>query len=139
VLLKLALLLDRNDYRRRAEDVLEELSGGMEKAPGAFGRLLCALDFSTSEPREVAIVGTPHAPDTEALAEVVYGRYLPNKVVAGRAPEDDGAAGLIPLLAERPTRNGRATAYVCEGYACKAPTTEPEELALQLDGSDAPG
>jgi uncharacterized protein YyaL (SSP411 family) len=134
VMLKLALLLDRNDYRQRAEDVLEELSGGMEKVPGAFGRLLCALDFSTSEPREVAIVGDPQAPDTMALVETVYEGYLPNKVVAGRAPEDEEAAGLIPLLVERPTRDGRATAYVCVQYACKAPTTEPEELARQLAG-----
>jgi uncharacterized protein YyaL (SSP411 family) len=132
VMLKLALLLDRNDYRQRAEDVLEELSGGMDKVPGAFGRLLCALDFSTSEPREVAIVGDSQAPDTRALVETVYGGYLPNKVVAGRDPEDDEAAGLIPLLAERPTRDGRATAYVCVQYACKAPTTEPEELERQL-------
>jgi uncharacterized protein YyaL (SSP411 family) len=29
-------------------------------------------------------------------------------------------------------RDGRATAYVCEGYACQAPTTDPEELAGQL-------
>ena len=134
VLLKLALLLDRNDYRQRAEDVLEELSGGMEKVPGAFGRLLCALDFATSEPREVAIVGDPRSPDTRALVETVYKRYLPNKVVAGRDPEDEEAAGLISLLAERPARDGRATAYVCVQYACKAPTTEPEELARQLVG-----
>jgi uncharacterized protein len=134
VLLKLALLLDRNDYRQRAEDVLEELSGGMEKVSGAFGRLLCALDFATSEPREVAIVGDPRSPDTRALVETVYKRYLPNKVVAGHDPEDEEAAGLIPLLAERPARDGRATAYVCVQYACKAPTTEPEELARQLVG-----
>src|ERR671915_1331065 len=38
VLLRLALLLDREDYRARAEAVLEELSGGMEKLPGGFGR-----------------------------------------------------------------------------------------------------
>ena len=69
VLLKLALFLDRDDYRQRAEDVLEELAGGMEKVPGGFGRLLCALDFSTSEPREVAIVGDPEAPDTQALLD----------------------------------------------------------------------
>jgi uncharacterized protein YyaL (SSP411 family) len=134
VLLKLALLLDRNDYRQRAEDILEELSGGMEKIPGAFGRLLCALDFSTSEPREVAIVGDSDAPDTRALIRKVYEVYLPNKVVAGRDPDDDEAAGLIPLLAERPPRDGRATAYVCVQYACQTPTAEPEELARQLAG-----
>ena len=45
VLLRLALLLDREDYRARAEAILEGAGGGMEKIPGAFGRLLAALDF----------------------------------------------------------------------------------------------
>jgi uncharacterized protein YyaL (SSP411 family) len=132
VLLALALLLDRADYRQRAEDVLEELSGGMEKVPGGFGRLLCALDFSTSEPREVVVVGDQGEPDTIDLLETVYSRYLPNKVVAGLSPGDDEAGGLIPLLAQRTAREGRATAYVCVHYACQTPTTDPEELARQL-------
>src|SRR3712207_6350111 len=51
VLLRLALLLDRDDYRARAEAVLEELSGGMEKLPGGFGRLL-----TRSEERRVGKV-----------------------------------------------------------------------------------
>jgi uncharacterized protein YyaL (SSP411 family) len=134
VMLRLALLLDRNDYRERAEEVLEEMAGGMEKIPSAFGRLLAALDFATSGTREVAIIGDPEAPDTKALIETVYARYLPNKVVAGRREDDAESAGLIPLLAERPKREDKATAYVCEGYACKAPTTDPEELARQLAG-----
>jgi uncharacterized protein YyaL (SSP411 family) len=132
VLLKLALFLDRGDYRQRAEDVLEELAGGMEKVPGGFGRLLCALDFSASEPLEVAVVGDPEAPDTRALLEVVYSGYLPNKVVAGCGPDDDEASGLIPLLTQRSTREGKATAYVCIQYACQTPTTHPEELLRQL-------
>src|SRR3712207_7597660 len=37
VLLRLSLLLDRDDYRQRAEAVLDSLSGGLEKLPGAFG------------------------------------------------------------------------------------------------------
>jgi uncharacterized protein YyaL (SSP411 family) len=133
VLLRLALLLDRGDYRQRAEEVLEEMSGGMEKIPGAFGRLLAALDFSASGTREIVLVGDLGSPETKALLDAVYARYLPNKVVAGRPEDDAEAAGLIPLLAQRPTRDGRPTAYVCEGYACKAPTTDPNELARQLD------
>jgi uncharacterized protein YyaL (SSP411 family) len=133
-LLRLSLLLDRDDYRERAEAVLDSLSGGIERLPGAFGRLLAALDFHLSAPREIVIVGDPTSPETRALIEAVYARYLPNKVVAGRSPEDEEAANLVPLLAERPTREGRATAYVCEGYACQNPTTDPEELAGQLAG-----
>ena len=132
VLLRLSLLLDRDDYRARAEAVLDSLSGGMERLPGAFGRLLAALDFHLSRAREVVIVGDLASPDTQALVDVVYARYLPNKVVAGRAPEDEEAAEFVPLLVDRPTRDGRPTAYVCEGYACKNPTTDPEELAGQL-------
>src|SRR5215208_854567 len=132
VLLKLALFLDRGDYRQRAEDVLDELAGGMEKVPSGFGRLLCALDLSISDTREVAIVGHPEAPDTNDLLETVYSGYLPNKVVAGRGPDDDEAGGLIPLLAQRPAREGKATAYVCVHYACQTPTTDPEEFSRQL-------
>jgi uncharacterized protein YyaL (SSP411 family) len=68
------------------------------------------------------------------LIDVVYARYLPNKVVAGRTEDDAESAGLIPLLAQRPARDDKATAYVCEGYACQVPTTDPQELARQLDG-----
>jgi uncharacterized protein YyaL (SSP411 family) len=100
--------------------------------PGAFGRLLAALDFDLSRPREISIVGELASPDTQALIEAVYARYLPNKVVAGRAPEDEEAAGFVALLADRGLRDGRATAYVCEGYTCQNPTTDPEELAGQL-------
>src|SRR3712207_2248881 len=138
VLLKLSLLLDREDYRARAESVLEGLSGDMERLPGAFGRLPAALDFPLSRPREIALIGGAGAPDTQALIDAVYARYLPNKVVAGRAPEDEEATGLVPLRAEREARGGRATAYVCEGYACQNPTTEPDELAGQLGSTPPP-
>jgi uncharacterized protein YyaL (SSP411 family) len=39
------------------------------------------------------------------------------------------------LLADRPTVDGRATAYVCERYACQLPVTEPDALRAQLDAA----
>jgi uncharacterized protein YyaL (SSP411 family) len=132
VLLKLSVLLDREDYRRHAETVLEGLSGVMVRISGGFGRLLSALDFYLSTPYEVVLIGDPDAPDTKRLLSAVYSAYLPNKVVAGRSEDDEEAAQLVPLLADRPMRDGEATAYVCVQYACQSPTTDPEELKRQL-------
>jgi uncharacterized protein YyaL (SSP411 family) len=66
---------------------------------------------------------------------VVWGRYLPNKVVAARAPWDEESGGAIALLADREEVEGRPTAYLCRRMACQAPTTDPRELARQLDAS----
>ncbi len=132
VLLRLSVVLEREDYRERAGAILENLSGGMAQIPSAFGRLLSALDLYLSQPYEVAIVGEPGAPDTRALAEAAFSGYVPNKVVVGAPEGDEAAVELIPLLAERPTRGGKATAYVCVNHACQMPATDPEEVKGQL-------
>jgi uncharacterized protein YyaL (SSP411 family) len=132
VLLRLSVVLEREDYRERAGAVLEDLSGGMAQIPGGFGRLLSALDFYLSQPYEVAVVGEPDAPGTRALAEAAFSGYVPNKVVVGAPEGDEEAVALIPLLAERPMRGGEATAYVCVNHACQMPATDPEEVKRQL-------
>jgi len=98
------------------------------KAPLAFGRLLVALDFHLGRFVELAVIGQPADPDSGRFLDVLRQRFLPNRLVAV-AP----GAGAIPLLADRRALNGKATAYLCEGFVCQAPTTDPNELARQLD------
>ena len=80
-------------------------------------------------PRETAVVGDPADPATRALLDVAWRSTAPGSVVAfGRPAEQDA----VPLLAGRPMRDGRPTAYVCRRFVCNAPTTDPAELAAQL-------
>ena len=72
--------------------------------------------------REVALVGD----GIEPLERVVRSAFRPHLVLAG-GPEDG-----VPLLAGREPVGGRAAAYVCERFACRAPVTEPAELETLL-------
>ena len=37
-----------------------------------------------------------------------------------------------PLLKNKKLVNNKPTAYICQDYVCKKPTTKPDELANQL-------
>jgi uncharacterized protein YyaL (SSP411 family) len=132
VLLKMALLTGDADYHRRAATIVRLTASTVQRFPSGFGRLLCALDFYLGSPKEIALVGEPASPGTQALQNEIWNRYLPNKVVAQVRPGDKRAAELVPLLRERLQKNGEPTAYVCEHYTCKTPTTDSNELASQL-------
>jgi uncharacterized protein YyaL (SSP411 family) len=128
VLLRLATLTGRENYRNLASAVLREVGDQTRRYPSGFGYALSAADFLLSTPKEVAIVGKDPF-DIQPLLAEAWRRYLPNKVVAVgflQAPE------VTPLLANRPLLNGLATAYVCEHYTCQNPVTDVASLATVL-------
>ncbi|HZT41329.1 MAG TPA: thioredoxin domain-containing protein [Chthonomonadaceae bacterium] len=131
VLLRLAHLIGDDSYRQRAEAILRKLGMALERHPLGFARMLGALDFYLSTPKEIALIGDPVEPETQALIRAVFRPYLPNKVVA-LALSPEAAPPSLPLLADRPLRNGHPTAYVCENFTCKEPVTDPAALETQL-------
>jgi uncharacterized protein YyaL (SSP411 family) len=82
-----------------------------------------------SRPQEVALVWPDDANQALALLRPVPAHLL---LAGGR--EGDGGGG-TPLLAGRPALQGAATAYLCERFLCQAPTTDPDELAAQLEAA----
>ena len=91
----------------------------------------CAGTVSLSPAEEIAIVGDPASGKTRDLLKVLYETYRPSKVVAVGLPSDDGEEA-VPLLAGRRRLDERATAYACQHFACQAPVTGPEALAVDM-------
>ncbi len=123
-LLRLALLSGEGKYERHALGVLRLLFPLAVRHPHAFSHLLEAAGFYLAPVREVAIVG-PES-EREPLLRVIRDSYRPHIVLAG------GAADGVPLLEGRATVDGRAAAYVCEHFVCKAPVTSADALAALL-------
>jgi uncharacterized protein YyaL (SSP411 family) len=122
-LLRLAALTGEHAYEQRAVSQLRLVHELAPRHPQAFAHLLAAIDFYTAPTREVALVGE----EREPLERVVRAKFRPHLVVAA------GHGDAVPLLHGRTPVDGRAAAYVCERFACRAPVTEPEELAALLE------
>jgi uncharacterized protein YyaL (SSP411 family) len=119
VLLRLSRIYGDDELERHAVSVFRLVRSALERAPSAFGHALCGLDFHFSPPREIAVLGPPHAD----IARAALAPYDPNAVVAF------GPADGIPLLEGKDLVKGKPAVYVCERFACLAPVTEPSELA----------
>jgi uncharacterized protein len=119
-LLRLGALTGERTYEQAAEGVFRLFSDPAGKHPEAFAHLLRAIDFQLSPTKEVALIGE----DLDELAAVARGKFRPHLVLAG-GPEGSDAP---PLLQGRPEVGGKPAAYVCEHFACQAPTADPAQL-----------
>jgi uncharacterized protein YyaL (SSP411 family) len=134
-LTRLALFTGEDRYRSMAETILRLMKQAMMRAPSAFGRMLSALDLFLASAYEIAIIGAPEAPETRAMVDVIFKRYLPNKVVALAPEADSKPSRTIKLLEGRGKVDGAATVYVCRNFYCQAPQTSPEGLAEALNAN----
>jgi uncharacterized protein YyaL (SSP411 family) len=82
----------------------------------------------------VVIAGRPEAGDTRELIDVVR-RCCALRPVLLLRPEGETApeiAKIAPFTKGMGAIGGRAAAYVCSGFSCKRPVTDPKELAAIL-------
>jgi uncharacterized protein YyaL (SSP411 family) len=129
---RLALILGEPELTERATRLVASVGDLPARFPTGFGHTLCVLDLLEGPTREVAIVGSTDDGRTTALIEtVVRDAYRPNVVLAIGPP--DGPPTAVPLLHDRGLRDENPTAYVCSGFVCQQPVTEPADLAAQLD------
>jgi uncharacterized protein YyaL (SSP411 family) len=132
-LLRLAEFTGEERYRDVAARVLVPLAAAMVDQPSSFSHFLCALDDFIGPMQEVVLVAAPDDPSATALRRAVASRFLPRSVLAvATAGSAEGAAHAVPLLRDRVLREGKSTAYVCQGFVCRSPVTSVEDLLSQL-------
>ncbi len=125
VLAKLAAFTGDARYADAVEQSIAPLQPALAQAPTGFAWWLCALDFVLASPKEIAVVGD----DAQNLLDVMLSEYRPHQVVAWKRAETGSE---IPLLEGRAMIDGKATAYVCENFACQMPVTDADALRERL-------
>ena len=129
-LLRLARLTGRTEYEARAGALADACSRLVATRPSSAAFFLVGLDLAVGPSEELVIVGDRSDRETRALLEVAREGYHPSRVLLLRPPgEDPGVLGrLAPVVRDFRAIDGRATAYLCRGFACERPVTDPDAL-----------
>jgi hypothetical protein len=129
-LLRLGQIFDAKELRERGQKTIAAFAPALQHFPSALPQMLVALDFSLTKPKQIIVAGKSDAADTRGLLEEVHRHFLPDTIVLLA----DGAAGQefleekLEEIREMKAVEGKAAAYVCENFTCKAPVTSPKEL-----------
>ncbi|MGE0866021.1 MAG: thioredoxin domain-containing protein [Vicinamibacterales bacterium] len=122
----LAHLTGEAAYGTRAAEAIASFGGRLEDQGRAVPLMAAALSASLAGGEQIVIVGRRDAADTQALWQAAHARYRPFTVVVLADPAEQAAlAAHMPWVAEMTMIDSKATAYVCRGFACEAPATDP--------------
>ena len=135
VLLRLAALTGDARYREAADGAIATVTGYLGRYPTSFATWLSAAHLAVEGIDELAIVGDPSEPATQALVAAgrAAAREAGRNVVVAVAADPDASA--VPLMAGRTRIDARPTAYLCRDFACRLPVTDAEALRAQLGGN----
>jgi uncharacterized protein YyaL (SSP411 family) len=135
--LRLGKLLGRSDYLAAAESTIAAAVPVMQQAPLAAGQMLIALDRYLGPSHELVLVGDYDNQDAQAVFPIIYGRYLPQCVLALRYRDTANEMAhrspqLDELFAGKSSPNGQPVLYICQNFACQAPAVGLAAIEMQL-------
>lgn len=117
-------------HRALAEEAVAAESRIITHDPRFAGWALAVAEAMLEGPLQVAIVGEGEETPLRRVAEA---SSSPGLVIASGDPDSQ------PLLADRPLVDGQPAAYVCRGFVCDAPVTDPAALTRLLSAPPPTG
>ncbi len=133
-LLRLSQFRDDKQMAERGRKTIDAFAATLSHFASAMPQMLVALDFGLSKPRQIVIAGKKGEPETRGLLKEVHRHFLPKTILFLA----DGAEGQKYLGEKNEAIHamslveGKAAAYVCENFTCKAPVSDTKALAELL-------
>ena len=138
-LLLLAHLTGDDATVRAAGRAIASTAGMLTGMPRAVPMMLANLSAFHAGFVQVVVAGPRGREDTAALLATAGAACPPASVTVPYDPADREILSLLPWLEPMHATAGQATAYVCRGFTCDQPVTDPRRLRAMLTGDVLPG
>lgn len=128
--LKLGRLTGDTDLEEKAYEQLKAFGSIIIGHPMGYTNMLSTLLFANSKASEIVIVGNREDPNAKRMLSIANKHFNPFTVVLFKDKEsvEAGITGIAPYTEGQVMIDDKATAYVCENFACRAPVTDLQEF-----------
>ncbi|MAS95859.1 MAG: thioredoxin domain-containing protein [Verrucomicrobiales bacterium] len=128
-LVRLHRMTGTPEYATRGDELVRAFSTEIGERPAIYSMTLTWLTFHMGPSYEIVISGE----SGEGMIDAVQEEFIPNKVLLHRSEENAAALTKVAPYTETQTSlDGKATAYVCQNFACQVPTTSIDEMLKSL-------
>ncbi|MEM9283014.1 MAG: thioredoxin domain-containing protein [Verrucomicrobiota bacterium] len=130
-LIRLSRMTGRPHFSTRGDELIRAFSAEIEQNSMVYPLALMWLDFQFGPAYEIVISGG----DAAEMIGALQTQFLPNKTILRRTEENaERLAKIAPFTEGQASRDGEATAYVCQNFACQLPTTQVDEMMKMILG-----
>jgi uncharacterized protein YyaL (SSP411 family) len=132
-ILRLGRMTGNMELEKISEQIIKSFGETINQYPSGYTQFLCGLDFALGPTKEIVIAGEPDMNDTKQILREIWKRFLPRKVLLLHSMKDKSFEEIAKFTKEQNPIDGRATAYICENYACKTPATDMNTIIQLLE------
>lgn len=122
---------------RYAEHALRQVAMVAPSAidnPMGLGKSVAVIDRLARGTVDVVVAGERSSTEVQVMANAVFRRYLAHRNVVWVDPAEPTTVDAVKVIgSDKPTVEGRVTAYVCRNRTCSLPVTSVQELEALLD------
>jgi hypothetical protein len=116
----------------RASRMVARVNNYLRDYPTSFGYWLQVPERLRQDSKQVALISPANLNSLKPFLTVYRERYRPYAIIAARIAEHSEEKALPGILNDQPVIDGKPTAYVCQGFICRAPVTDVELFKAQL-------
>lgn len=133
-MLRLARMTGNKEFEEKAMYQFQTFGGNVKESPNSYTHFMMAYLFANMPTKEIVIAGKREQEDTKRMLAQLEQRFSPFAVVI----YNDGnpkLQDLVPFVKKQRMVGNKATAYVCENFACSIPTSDIDQFIQLLSAN----
>ncbi len=138
-LLFISRITGESSYDLMAGSIARAYASQVRAAPLSFCHMLSAVNCAIGPSIDVIVAADPKAADAQSMIDKLRKPYMPDMLLMFRDETHSNPKidEISHFTKQCQSIEGRATAYVCKGRHCLAPTTDPDEALHHMVEGEA--